>query len=224
MSGGRGRWSVTWTTDYYAPWCPGGSSESVRLLARAVARSVDLTIVTPAWGAAPLEERVDGVRVVRFETGVTLPPMATAPDPVTMSPRFQRAARRTIEAVGGELIHAQDRRLLGAAVAAARATGARILLTLRDVGLLCPIASCLLDRDTIPADCGQRRLWSTCAPEHAQRYGAAPRLKLAVKYARLAGDRRLALDGVGFVSDGLRRVYGSAGWPRAAGRRQGART
>lgn len=210
--------NLLWVTDHYAPYGVGGSAESVRLLAVGmVARGHRVTLVTPAWGTGHLSDAMEGgVRVVRVPVPGALPTWATAP-PTGFVWGLTRAIARVVcrFAPTADLVHAQDRRVLPGAMLGAR--DRPVLLTLRDVGLLCPIVTCLLDQRTVPEDCGQRRLWRTCGPGFARRYGGGglrQRGALATRYALLATTRaraRRRLSGAAYVSEGLRRVYDAIG-------------
>ena len=173
----------------------GGSAESVRLWADAVAG------------------RGHRVRIVWPDE----PPATRFPSEWRFMWQAMSAAARYATRFGAmDIYHAQDRRAIIPTWIAARVKGRPCVLTLRDVGLLCPIATCLLSHPRVPSDCGQRRLWRTCAAEFRQWYGdsTALRAKLAARYAWLALERRIALryDAVTFVSHGLMRVYEEAGF------------
>lgn len=117
-----------------------------------------------------------------------------------------RSARRM------DLVHAQDRRILLGSLLGAKIAGKPAILTLRDIGLCCPIATCLLwEGPAIPADCGQCRLWRRCAPWYGRAYGISGRLRprLALRYALLAFERRVAMryDALACPSQGLARHY-----------------
>jgi glycosyltransferase involved in cell wall biosynthesis len=214
---------VVMATTEYPPTSFGGSAESVRLQAEALVRAGhEVTVVTPRWDRVTPSERVGGVAVVRVDVGQGLPAGHAVTEWMVVGSAFNMpmpimdACRR----VGADVLHAQDRRMIGPVARAVRGLSIPVVLTLRDVGLLCPIATCLLSSPTIPADCGQWKLATTCGPEYRQRYAITGSLvalgaRLAVRYRGLAWDRAAAekLAAVTFVSAGLRRVYQGAGWP-----------
>lgn len=174
----------------------GGTAESVLLWTRA------------------LDERGHEVWVER----PNLPGGQLPSERMFISPAFQVAFARKLLPLArkADLVHAQDRRILVAGWLAARLAGKPCVLTLRDVGLNCPIVTCLLSHRSIPADCGQRKLWKTCSGEFEFLYGGSRTLrsKLALRYAWLTFERWIArrYDAVTFVSKGLMEVYEQAGF------------
>ena len=217
---------LIWVSAHYPPFHVGGSAVSVQLQAEALVRAGHMVcVVTPRWDASALgAETVNGVLVGRF--GVDpVPAGQLSSECVFMDPVFQRIAEGCIAGVvrdiGADLIHAQDRRMIAPAAAAARALGVPAMVTLRDTGLLCPIATCLLQQTTVPADCGQVKLFRECGPWYREHYRIKHSVRhvvgLAYRYRALGHDRETAegMACVAFVSEGLRKVYASAGWPPA---------
>ena len=207
---------LIWAATHYPPAHMGGSAESIRLQAEALAQTGDsVTVVTPQWDrTAKAEETVGGVAVRRFWPGANCPGGRMPGEWTFLRPRWHwRLLRALLRAGPADLYHAQDRRVLLATWLVARLHRRPCVLTLRDVGLLCPIAICLhRDPTRIPGDCGQGKLWRECTP--AYRPGASWRLRvrLAIRYAWLAFERRVArrYDAVTAVSLGLERVYRTA--------------
>ena len=214
---------VALVTTEFPPFELGGSAESVRLAAEALVRAGHrVTVVTAQWGPSPSTEILNGVVVMRMPC-TDLPSWPHPSERGVLSSRWhgmlETAVRGVAHAV--DVLHAQDRRVLAPTMRAGLATKVPVVVTLRDVGLLCPIATCLLGHDRVPADCGQVKLWRQCSQEYRTKL-APPwkpwtRAALAYRYAELGWQRRWLRDAacVGFVSDGLRRVYGSAGVPDA---------
>ena len=216
---------IVFATEYYPPFVPGGSPWSIQLLADAlVGRGHQVSVVTPNYGAAPREEQ-GGVTVVRFPFWRRLAPgPAMAPTRSLVSPRFHwrlaRAVRAEARRIGGEVIHAQDKHALVGAFLAARSLGRPVFLTLRDTGLICPIATCLLSHDFVPADCSAVKLQRECAGfylDHYIRGGRARRARVRIGIALLYADARMKrlilnrLDGLVSVSRGLLEIYLKAG-------------
>jgi glycosyltransferase involved in cell wall biosynthesis len=217
---------ILFTTEYYPPFAPGGSPWSIRLLAEAlVDRGHSVTVVTPNYGAAEREE-VGGVTVVRFPFWKRLPPgstMARARDFAT--PRFHFRLYRALLAegrrFGADVVHAQDKHSLVGSFFAARRLKRPVFLTVRNPGLICPIVTCLLTHEFIPADCSSVKLQRECASFYLDRYTPPGRLRrarvraaLAVLYADAQLKRLIArrLDGLVGVSRGLLEIYLRAGW------------
>lgn len=216
---------ILFATEYYHPFVPGGTPWSLRLLARELQRrGEDVAIVTPNYGA-PAREAVDGVPVFRFPFWRRLRPgSSTAPTRDHANPLFHLLVARAVlgaaRRLGSEVIHAQEKHVLVGSYAAARWLRRPIFLTLRDYGLLCPIATCLLTHDAVPADCSTRKLQRECAPEFFQRYldgarGRRMRLRavLALLYwdARLKGRLVRGVDGLISVSQSTLEIYARAG-------------
>ncbi|MGH7354704.1 MAG: glycosyltransferase family 4 protein [Candidatus Rokuibacteriota bacterium] len=216
---------ILFATEYYPPFAPGGSPWSIRLLAEALAGvGHEVTIVTPNWGA-PEREQTGPVTVVRFPLRRRLGRGAVlAPTRALVSPffhlRFFRAIVGEARRCGADVIHAQDKHALVASYLAARRLGRAVFLTLRDVGLVCPIATCLLSHEFVPADCSSLKLQRECAGFYLDRYvpggparRARVRLALALLYldARLKNHALRRLDGLIGVSAGLLEIYLRAG-------------
>ncbi len=216
---------VLFATEYYPPFAPGGSPWSIRALGEAlVARGHEVTVVTPNYGAAS-REVAGGITVARFPFWRRIAPgAATARTRDLVSPRFHwrlyRAARDEARRWGADVVHAQDRHALVGSFFAARSAGVPVFLTLRDVGLICPIAVCLLRHDFVPADCSAVKLQRECAPfflDHYIRGGWLRRARVRASIAALYADARLKraliarLDGLVSVSRGLLEIHLRAG-------------
>jgi glycosyltransferase involved in cell wall biosynthesis len=166
--------------EHYAPAEQGGSAESVRLEAEALVRLGHVvTILTPKWVyETPNEECRNGVDVIRF------PVLATARE----RDYWKSGGWKDVMAAYADVmmptdvVHAQDWRSFGA-LCQVKDWRTKRVVTLRDVGLLCPIAVCLLSRITIPADCGQAKLALECVPEFVRQYGGhAARVQRGLGY------------------------------------------
>lgn len=212
---------ILFPTEYYPPFAPGGSPWSIRLLAEALERlGHTVTVVTPGWGG-PGRDEGGGPSVVRFPVPRRLPAgAALAPTRDLVSPRFHlrlcRAVLAEARRAGADVIHAQDKHALVGSFLAARRLGRPVFLTLRDVGLVCPIATCLLSHAFVPADCSSVKLQRECAGFYLDHYIGGGRLRRARVRADLAllyADAQLKnlllrrLDGLVSVSAGLLEIY-----------------
>jgi glycosyltransferase involved in cell wall biosynthesis len=224
---------ILFATEYYTPFAPGGSPWSIQALGDALGRRGHaVTVVTPGWGGPGYHDG-PGPRIVRFPIGRRLEPGATlAPTRDLVSPtfhlRFCRAIVAEARRAGVDVIHAQDKHALMGSYLAARRLGRPVFLTLRDAGLICPIATCLLRHEFVPRDCSALKLQRECAAFYLDHYiGGGWRRRLAVRLnlALLYADARLKnlvlrrLDGLIGVSAGLLEIYLRAG----RGRRERAR-
>jgi glycosyltransferase involved in cell wall biosynthesis len=217
---------ILFSTEYYPPFAPGGSPWSIRHLAEALARrGHDVTVVTPNYGAMA-EETVGGVRVRRFPFWRRLPAGPSLARPRDLvSPSFHWRLFRAVSAVGrevgAEVLHAQEKHALVGTYFAARMLRRPAFLTLREVGLICPIATCLLSHEFVPADCSIWKLERECAGFFLKHYHrgegrlrrARIRLNLLLLYldAWAKGFVIKRLDGLVSVSGGLLEIHLRAG-------------
>ena len=221
---------ILFATEYYPPFAPGGSPWSIQLLAEALAgRGHAVTVVTPGWGGSGRQDG-GGPGVVRFPVRRRLAEGATlAPTRSLVGPRFHLSLCRALIAEarrhGADVIHAQDKHALVGSYLAARRLGLPVFLTLRDVGLICPIATCLLSHEFVPDDCSALKLQRECAGFYLDHYigpGVLRRARVRLNLALLYADAQLKnlvlgrLDGLISVSAGLLEIYLRSGHGRRA--------
>jgi glycosyltransferase involved in cell wall biosynthesis len=180
-----------------------------------------VTVVTPNYGAAPREER-DGATVIRVPFPVKLRPgQGEARFTVHRNPLFHLyftwQVRRAARAADARIIHAQGKSALVAAWLAGRALGRPVLLTIRDIGLLCPLGHCTVFEPWERFDCSTTQYVGKCLPYHVANYAAdlgtlgRARVRLAALGAWL--DNRLRqqalrrIDGIIGVSRGILDVF-----------------
>jgi glycosyltransferase involved in cell wall biosynthesis len=219
---------IVFATEYYPPFAPGGSPWSIQLLAEALAASGHtVSVVTPNYGAAA-REAVGGVSIVRFPCGRRVSGDASlAPTRFLVGLPFHVRLARAVAAegrrIGADLVHAQDKHALVGTFLAGRRLRRPVFLTVRDTGLLCPIVTCLLTHDFVPADCSAVKLQRECLGFYLQHYippGFVRRLRVRASALLLYLDARLKrffvrhLDGVVGVSQGLLEIYLRAGYGR----------
>ena len=224
---------ILFATEYYAPFAPGGSPWSIEALGGLLTqRGHMVTVVTPGWGGPGCEDG-PGPRIVRFPIRRRLAAGASlAPTRTLVSPWFHLRLCRAIvveaRRTGAEVIHAQDKHALVGSYLAGRYLGRPVFLTLRDAGLICPIATCLLSHEFVPGNCSALKLQHDCVPFYLDHYIGAGRLRRAAVRLHLAllyADAQLKnvvlrrLDGLIGVSAGLLEIYLRAGH----GRRERAR-
>ena len=214
--------SILFACEYYPPFAPGGAEWSTAAWAAALARRGHrVTVVTPNYGAAPREER-DGATIIRVPFPVKLVPgQGEARFTVHRNPLFHlyfawqvwRAAR----AADARIVHAQGKSALVAAWLAGRALGRPVLLTIRDIGLLCPLGHCTIFEPWERFDCGTAQYVGKCLPYHLAHYAADLGVlgRARVRASALAAwlDNRLRqqalrrVDGVIGVSRGILDVF-----------------
>jgi glycosyltransferase involved in cell wall biosynthesis len=216
--------NIALVNEYFPPHAPGGGEWSVEALARAfAARGHGVVVLTPNWGAAPVEER-DGFRVRRFPAPLRLPPgRTTAPQKVLANPLFYLYAglqvARLARAERVDVLHVQNKHMLVPGVLARALTGRPLVLTIRDASLIDAAPVCLHHHDRRPADCGTRKLWRECAIEYFEEYARGRRGLLRTRLGFLHGwldacfkQRFLGYaDAVVGVSDGILGVYRRSG-------------
>ncbi len=212
-------------SEYFPPFAPGGGQWNTLGLARAlVRRGHGVVVVTPNYGAPP-DEQIDGIQVRRFpfsrklESGQGSVPLRWHANPFFWA-RFSWELYRAGRLFRPDVVLACLRFSMLPTLVAARLLGAKALTEFRDPGYGCPITTCLLEGDRIPADCGQRRLWQHCAGYYFDRYvGGSWRRRLRTKLvlapsfaAHQAMLKTLRwFDGALFVSGGLLDLYRRSG-------------
>lgn len=222
---------IQFLSEYFPPYAPGGAEWSTARWARLLANSGhEVLVSTLKFGSAQPSE-AEGITVQRCPFPQHLEPgQRQASRLLTSGPLFALAfglfsgwqARR----FGAEVIHAQTVGSFWPGIIASRLARRPLFLTVRDLGLLCPLSVCLLQQDRVPDDCGICRLLTRDADFFWRQY--APELpfwRRPISRARTAGKwwaarsmhRALGrIGGVAFVSQGLRQVYPSWAVPPSA--------
>jgi glycosyltransferase involved in cell wall biosynthesis len=214
--------SVLFAAEYYPPFAPGGAEWSTAAWAAALARRGHrVTVVTPNYGAAAREER-DGATIVRVPFPVKLRPgQGEARFLAHRNPLFHLYfawhVRRAARAAGAEIIHAQGKAALVGCWLAGRSLGRPVLVTIRDLGLLCPLGHCTVFEPWERFDCTTAQYLGKCLPYHLAHYATAlgPLGRARVRVAALAAwvDNRLRQHALGRaaavvgVSRGILGVY-----------------
>jgi glycosyltransferase involved in cell wall biosynthesis len=169
--------SVLFASEYYPPFAPGGAEWSTAAWAAALARRGHrVTVVTPNYGAAAREER-DGATILRVPFPVKLRPgQGEARFLVHRNPLFHLYfawhVRRAARAAGVEIIHAQGKAALVGCWLAGRSLGRPVLVTIRDLGLLCPLGHCTVFEPWDRFDCTTAQYVGKCLPYHLAHYAA----------------------------------------------------
>ena len=167
--------AVLFACEYYPPFAPGGAEWTTAAWAAAlVRRGQAVTVVTPNYGA-PAREQRDGVSIIRIPFPVHLSPgQGEVRGIVHRNPFFYLYfgwhIRRAARAMGAGLIHAQGKAALPAAVLAGRTLGTPVVVTIRDLGLICPLGLCPLFEDWTELDCSTRQYLGRCVPFHLRHY------------------------------------------------------
>ncbi len=222
--GAPGAVKIALVNEYFPPHAPGGAEWSVEALARALAtRGHGVIVITPNWGAAPVERR-DGYLVRRFPFPVKQPPgRVVAPLKALANPLFYVYAglqvARLARAERVDVLHVQNKHMLLPGVLARALTGLPVLLTIRDGSLINAAPVCLHHHDRRPPDCGLRKLWRECSVEYFEGWMQGHRGRLRTRLAFLYGwldacfkQRFLSrVDAIVGVSDGILGVYRRSG-------------
>jgi glycosyltransferase involved in cell wall biosynthesis len=215
---------IALVSEYFPPHAPGGAEWSVEALARSLAtRGHGVVVITPNWGAAPVESR-DGYVVRRFPFPVKRPPgRAVASLRTLANPLFHAYAgfqvARLARAERADILHVQNKHMLLPGVLARAVTRLPLLLTIRDGSLIDAAPVCLHHHDRRPPDCGLRKLWRECSLEYYEGWMQGRRGRLRTRLAFLHGwldacfkQRFLSrVDAVVGVSDGILGVYRRSG-------------
>lgn len=201
--------SVLFATEYYPPFAPGGAEWSTAAWAAALARRGHrVTVVTPNYGAAAREER-DGAAILRVPFPVKLAPgPGEARFLVHRNPLFHLYfawhVRRAARAAGAEIIHAQGKAALVGCWLAGRSLGRPVLVTIRDLGLLCPLGHCTVFEPWERFDCSTAQYVGKCLPYHLAHYaaglGALGRARLRIAALAAWPDHRLRQRALGRVA------------------------
>ena len=201
--------SVLFASEYYPPFAPGGAEWSTAGWAAALARRGHrVTVVTPNYGAAAREER-DGATIVRVPFPVKLRPgQGEARFLVHRNPLFHLYfawhVRRAARAAGAEIIHAQGKAALVGCWLAGRSLRRPVLVTIRDLGLLCPLGHCTVFEPWARFDCTTAQYVGKCLPYHLAHYaaglGALGRARLRIAALAAWPDHRLRQRALGRVT------------------------
>jgi glycosyltransferase involved in cell wall biosynthesis len=169
---------ILFATEYWPPFAPGGAEWTNSAWAAALARrGHDVVVVTPNYGAEAREAQ-SGVRIVRVPFPVKLARgQAEAGWLLHRNPVFHAYfawwIARVARAMGAELVHAQNKGALVAAWLAARFLRRPLAVTIRDVGLLCPLGACTLFEPWDTFDCSSAQYVRRCVPYFLDHYAAA---------------------------------------------------
>lgn len=167
--------SVLFASEYYPPFAPGGAEWSTAAWAAALTRRGHrVTVVTPNYGAAAREDQA-GATIIRVPFPVKLRPgQGEARWGVHRNPLFHLyfawQVRRAARAARAEIIHAQGKAALVAAWLAGRALGRPVVVTIRDLGLLCPLGHCTVFEPWDRFDCSTAQYLGKCVPYHLRHY------------------------------------------------------
>lgn len=212
---------ILFASEYFPPFTPGGAEWSTLLFAQTLTEAGHtVDVVTVNFGAARGED-MGGVQVHRVPFPFRLSPgQHSAPSYATRNLLFYLYFATFVYAVGREsdVIHAQSSNVVVPSWLAARLAGKRFLVTIRDLGFLCPIgAICLLQQRQVPPDCGRRRMYTTDARFYQRHYlrhqHILSRMKLTLHLAVTSLDMCLkqaalnSADGIISVSRGIAEVY-----------------
>lgn len=207
---------LVFVSSYYPPYTVGGAEKSTYALARAVrALGHRVDVLAPLLGPEPPQD--DFTTTVDLGYRMKKPGTPLAPrvfDRLSVHARMQQALAGRLEGV--EAVHAQTLDLLPAAYLAARRAGLPLIASIRDLGAVCPVNVCLLERPRVHADCGIRRLERSCVPHFRALYGGSfPRNEAAaaVRFATARGRAALLrrCDAVVSVGSDLGLLYADAG-------------
>lgn len=210
--------------EYFPPFAPGGAEWSALALARRLAQSHRVMVITPNYGAAASEE-LDGVHVYRFNYRTRIEPgQTTLRFRWLANPLFYFYSARQIERIARrehlDILHVQNKYSLPGAWLAARRLGIPVVYTVRDATMICPMGQCLIKYEPVHPECGHwDHWWRDCRPTYIDNYlsGKHKSLRVNATLIWLWLDTRLRrwffrrADGVIGVSEGILQVYTQAG-------------
>src|SRR5690349_1770364 len=214
--------NILFATEYWAPFAPGGAEWTNAAWASALARhGHEVLVVTPNYGA-PSREQHDGVTIVRIPFPVKLRPGQGEAGwllhrNVMFHVYFAWWIMRLAQRGNVDIVHAQNKGALVAAWLATRLVRRPLIVTVRDVGLLCPLGACTLFESWETFDCSSAQYLRRCAPFFLAHYAATDGplrrarrwIVLLMAWIDQAVKRRAfaAADRVIGVSRGILRVY-----------------
>jgi glycosyltransferase involved in cell wall biosynthesis len=173
--------TILFATEYWPPFAPGGAEWTNVAWAEALARRGHrVVVITPNYGASSREEHA-GVLVVRAPFAIKLRPgQQEASWLLHRNPLFhvwfERWTRRVAESEGCDIVHAQNKGALVGAWRAARALRRPLAVTVRDVGLLCPVGACTLFEPWTTFECTTQQYVRRCVPFFLARYASGDTL------------------------------------------------
>jgi glycosyltransferase involved in cell wall biosynthesis len=212
--------TILFAAEYYPPFAPGGAEWSSAAWARALARrGYRVVVVTPNYGAEPVQQ-IDQTRVIR----VPFPrKLQRGQGEVSqwlhriLYPYFALQLARVARREDAAILHAQGKMTLVPAWIAGCVTGRPVVVTIRDLGLVCPTGMCPLFEDWNTFDCRLGRYARKCVPFFLAHYerDAGWLRRLWVRCSSLAAWldlklRQLALRrvrGIIAVSEGIRTTH-----------------
>jgi len=204
--------TILFATEYYRPFMLSGAEWTKELWAGALARRGHrVVVVTPNYGA-PSHEAADGVAVHRVPFPLRLRPgSGEAGWLVHRNLLFHFYFGWQVARIAGleqaDLIHVQNTGALVGGWLAARWRRLPLLVTVRDLGPLCPLGMCTLFESWTTFDCTTSQYLGKCVPFFLRHYvpGTRGLRRLALRARLLMGwlDQQLryrALRGVdGFI-------------------------
>jgi glycosyltransferase involved in cell wall biosynthesis len=146
-------------SEYYPPFAPGGAERSIQLLAQElnVQPAVERVVVmTPNYGAAASEAEGD-VIIERFAFPFKLHKRRIHPYSLLANPAFYLYSawqiKRLVRKHKLDVLHVQNKQSVVGTVWAARGSGVPVVVTVRDVMILCRFGMCLNNYNKQPHGC-----------------------------------------------------------------------
>jgi glycosyltransferase involved in cell wall biosynthesis len=223
--GARGcEMNICLVSEYFPPFAPGGAEWSTSFLAARLALSQNVVVLTPNYGADAYT-KAHGFVVDRFpmpfrmEPGQQLLPYGRLANPLFYAYSAIQIARRVLRH-HPDVLHAQNKQSIVGTVCAGSMTGVPVVVTLRDMSVLCRYGICLNQFDTHPEGCDWRS-YRKCLHDYLALYmpqiGSSRRavVRAMSVYHRLDSLLKRAMlrraDAVVTVSDKAMRIYVSRG-------------
>ena len=210
--------------EYFPPFAPGGAEWSTLFLAQRLAQTEHVVVITPNYGA-PAYEECDGLITERYAfpfklgQGQRMLSYGSLSNPLFYGYSALQIARRVKKHRLG-ILHAHNKQSIVGTVLAGWWTGVPVVVSLRDLMVLCRYGMCLNDFDRYPQGCDLES-YRKCLGDYISLYmpkvGGFRRalLYLTAVYHRLdTALKQAMLRRAGAVvtpSDKMRAIYASRG-------------
>lgn len=165
---------ILFVVDYFTPFNPGGSEWSIYYLAQGLKnRGIESIVITPNYGSKQ-EDVIDGIKVFRFPGKIKIKDKRSTINPIWQNNPlfFLWSSYWIVKLVTREkidILHVQGKFTIPGAYIAAKLTGKKIIVTIRDKQLLCSLGRCFFEENRYKA-CGWKEYLTKDLPWFYKNY------------------------------------------------------